>query len=104
MHIAQLEKDEMLRQLQTEIEMVVSDCRGLHKEAHQMARKVEADQLAYTVTRRKYEKGLLSVFDLQTSKHTLFQSKIEELRIKLNYLLKQRLAAYYNGQPIIRKK
>ena len=104
MHIAQLEKDETLRQLQTEIEMVVSDCRGLHKEAHQMARKVEADQLAYTVTRRKYEKGLLSVFDLQTSKHTLFQSKIEELRIKLNYLLKQRLAAYYNGQPIIIKK
>lgn len=104
MHIAQLEKDETMRQLQTEIEMVVNDCNGLHKESQQMDRKVEADQLAYTVTLRKYEKGLLSVFDLQISNHTLFQSKIEQLRIQLNYILKQRLAAYYNGQPIIRKK
>ena len=104
LHIAQLEKDETMRQLQTEIELVVNDCNGLHKESQQMARKVEADQLAYTVTLRKYEKGLLSVFDLQISNHTLFQSKIEQLRIQLNYILKQRLAAYYNGQPIIRKK
>ena len=101
--IAQIEQEESLRQLQIEIEKVVNECRGLQKESQQMARKVEADELAYTITLRKYEKGLLSPFDLQTSNHTLFQSKIEQLRIQLNYLLKQRLADYYNGVPLIRK-
>ena len=103
-NIAQLEQRESLRQLQIEIEKVVSDCSGLQKEAQQIALKVEADQLAYVVTLRKYEKGLLTVFDLQSSSHTLFQSKVEQLQIRLNYLLKERLAEYYSGKPIIRKK
>ncbi|MGL5786005.1 MAG: TolC family protein [Bacteroidales bacterium] len=100
--IAREEYDEILRRLQIEIEKVQQDCRGLLKENEQMKRKVEADELAYKVTERKYEKGLLSVFDLQTSANTLLQSRVNQLQIQMNYLIKSRLADYYSGKPLIR--
>lgn len=100
--IAREEYDETLRRLQIEIEKVQQDCRGLLKENEQMKRKVEADELAYKVTERKYEKGLLSVFDLQTSANTLLQSRVNQLQIQMNYLIKTRLADYYSGKPLIR--
>lgn len=101
--IAREEYDETLRQLQIEIEKVTQDCNGLRKEFEQMNRKVDADQQAFMVTSRKYEKGLLSVFDLQTSANTLLQSKVSKLQIQMNYLIKSRLADYYSGNPLIKK-
>lgn len=99
--IAKVEYDETLRQLEVEIEKVMQDCEGLTKEFEQINRKVDADQQAFLVTSRKYEKGLLSVFDLQTSANTLLQSKVSKLQIQMNYLIKKRLADYYSGKPLI---
>ena len=99
--IAKAEYDETLRQLEIEIEKVIQDCEGLTKEYEQIGRKVDADQQAFMVTSRKYEKGLLSVFDLQTSANTLLQSKVSRLQIQMNYLIKKRLADYYSGKPLI---
>lgn len=99
--IAKVEYDETLRQLEVEIQKVMQDCEGLTKEFEQIKRKVDADQQAFLVTSRKYEKGLLSVFDLQTSANTLLQSKVSKLQIQMNYLIKKRLADYYSGKPLI---
>lgn len=101
MRIAQETKTEVLRQLQTAVEQSVLDREGYAKEAIQMEKKVESDGLAYRVTLRKYEEGLMSSLEVQTSANTLLESKANLLQKKLMYLLKSKLVDYYKGKPLV---
>ena len=101
MRIAQEQQTEVLRQLQTAIEQAILDREGYAKETIQMEKKAQADEIAYQVTLRKFEEGLMSPIDLQTSANTLLLSKADLLQRKLMYLLKCKLVDYYKGKPLI---
>ncbi|MGL4780362.1 MAG: TolC family protein, partial [Bacteroidales bacterium] len=101
--IANEEYEEAERSLQVEIDKLLNDCEGLQKELIQITKKVQADELAYDVTVKKYEKGLLSIYDLQVSANNLLQSRINKLQTELNFMMKKRIANYYDGKPLIRK-
>lgn len=102
--IAEYQREETLRQLQTEIEKALQDREGFAKETIQMEKQVKANEVAYQVTFRKFESGLLSAIDLQTSGNKLLQSQANLLQTKLKYILKCRLVDYYKGIPIIETK
>lgn len=99
--IAYEQQTEVLRQLQSAIEQAVLDREGFAKEAIQMDKKVKADELAYRVTLRKFETGLMSSLDLQISANTLITSKADLLQKKLMYLLKSKLVDYYKGESLV---
>ena len=99
--IAQEQETEVLRQLQTAIEQAVLDREGYAKETIQMQKKAVADEIAYQVTYRKFEEGLMSPIDLQTSANTLLLSKADLLQRKLMYLMKCKLVDYYKGKSLI---
>lgn len=101
MRVAQETKTEVYRQLQTAVEQSVLDREGFAKEAIQMDKKVKSDDLAYQVTLRKYEEGLMSSLEVQTSANTLLESKANLLQRRLMYLLKSKLVDYYKGKPLI---
>lgn len=101
MRIAQETRTEVLRQLQTAVEQSVLDREGYAKEAIQMDKKVKSDDLAYRITFRKYEEGLMSSLEVQTSANTLLESKANLLQRRLMYLLKSKLVDYYKGKPLI---
>lgn len=101
MRISHEKQTETLRKLQTDIEQAILDREGYAKEAIQMEKKVKADDLAYHVTLRKFEEGLMSPIDLQTSANTLLTSKADLLQKKLLYMMKCKLVDYYKGQPLI---
>lgn len=101
MRIAREQETEVLRQLQTAIEQAILDREGYAKETIQMEKKAQADAIAYQVTLRKFEEGLMSPIDLQTSANTLLLSKADLLQRKLMYLMKCRLVDYYKGKPLI---
>jgi outer membrane protein len=101
MRIARETRTEVFRQLQTAVEQSVLDREGYAKEAIQMDKKVRSDELAYRVTLRKYEEGLMSTLDVQTSANTLLESKANLLQKRLMYLLKSKLVDYYKGKPLI---
>ena len=75
---------------------------GYLKESIQMEKKVSSDSLAYHVTRRKYEEGLMTSLDVQNNAATLLESETLLLQSKLTYLMKCRLVDYYKGEEIIR--
>lgn len=100
MRMAEETKTEVLRQLQSAIEQSVLDREGYAKEAIQMEKKVRSDALAYRVTERKYEEGLMSALELQTSGNTLLTSKANLLQKKLLFILKCKLVDYYKGVPL----
>lgn len=101
MRIAREQETEVLRQLQTAIEQAILDREGYAKETIQMEKKARADEIAYQVTLRKFEEGLMSPIDLQTSANTLLLSKADLLQRRLMYLMKCKLVDYYKGKPLI---
>ena len=64
MRIANEQREEVMRQLQTAVEQAVLDRDGFAKETVQMEKKVEADEISYHLTLHKYEEGLISPIDL----------------------------------------
>ena len=100
--LAQVNLEETRRKLHDQIAKAVMDAEGYAKELHQMQKKVTSDSLAYHMSSRKFEEGMLSTFDLHTAAQTLLESKIKELQMQLLLIIKQRLVAYYQGENLIR--
>ena len=86
------------------VAQAVLDRNGFLKESIQMERKVHSDSIAYRVTRRKFEEGLMTSLDVQTSASTLLESEVTLLRSKLSYVLKCRLVDYYKGNDLIKER
>ena len=100
--LAQVNLEETRRKLHDQIAQAVMDAEGYAKELHQMQKKVTSDSLAYHMSSRKFEEGMLSTFDLHTAAQTLLESRIKELQMQLLLIIKQRLVAYYQGENLIR--
>lgn len=100
--LAQVNLEETRRKLHDQIAQAVMDAKGYAKELHQMQKKVVSDSLAYHMSSRKFEEGMLSTFDLHTAAQTLLESRIKELQMQLLLIIKQRLVAYYQGENLIR--
>ena len=96
--------EEELAQKQDELTKLrlraASDWEGYRRQTVQMERKVEADSLAYRLTARKYEEGLASSIDVQTTSATLLQSRAQLLQCRLMTALKERMTRYYSGERI----
>ena len=76
------------------------DWQGYLKQTAQMLKKVEADSLAYQLTRRQFEEGLSTAIDLHTTSSQLLNSKATLLQCQLMAMVKEQLVRYYNGETI----
>ena len=76
------------------------DWQGYLKQAKQMEHKVEADSLAYLLTRRQFEEGLSTAIDLRTTSAQLLNSKATLLECRLMAIVKEYLVRYYKGETI----
>jgi len=76
------------------------DWQGYLKQTEQMEHKVEADSLAYQLTRRQFEEGLSTAIDLHTTSSQLLKSKATLLQCRLMAIVKEQLVRYYNGEQI----
>ncbi|MCK9626042.1 MAG: TolC family protein [Bacteroidales bacterium] len=102
MKIAEQTKIAAERVLQSEIEQNYHQMQGFRKEFIQTNKKVEAAELAHKATLQKYEMGLISPIELQTSANQLLQAKSELLNSRLQYIIKSRIVDYYRGESLIR--
>lgn len=85
------------------VDQAVQDREGYLRESIQMEKKVTSDSIAYHVTQRKFEEGLMTSLDVQNNSATLLESKTLLLQSKLTYIMKCRLVEYYKGEEIIKK-
>lgn len=99
--IAQEQYEEQKLELRKLVEQAVMDRDGYLKETIQMEKKVASDGLAYQVTKRKYEEGLMTSLDVQNNAATWLESQARLLQSKLTYFLKCRLVDYYQGKPLV---
>lgn len=100
--LAQVNLEETKRKLHDHIAQALMDAEGYAKELYQMNKKVASDSLAYYMSSRKFEEGMLSTFDLHTAAQTLLESRIKQLQMQMLLVIKQRLVGYYQGKNLIK--
>ena len=100
--LAQVNLEETKRKLHDHIAQAVMDAEEYVKELYQMNKKVASDSLAYYMSIRKFEEGMLSTFDLHTAAQTLLESRIKQLQMQMLLVIKQRLVDYYQGKNLIK--
>lgn len=98
-----IDLEDRQRRVHDEVVKAVMDMQGCERELVQMSRKLASDSIAYHASSRKYEEGMLSTFDLQTSARTLLESRIRKLQIQMLLVMKRRLVNYYQGEALIRE-
>lgn len=101
LQIAQNSTQRTLNELQVEILNTAQQMQGFGKQYVQAAKKVEAARLAYNAAQQRFAQGTMSPVDLQTTANQLLQALSERLNCRLQYIIKCRLMAYYNGEPLI---
>ena len=95
---------EAFEQKQLELEKLSleawQDWQGYRKQTEQMQHKVQADSLAYQLTKRQFEEGLSTAIDLHTTSAQLLNSKAVLLQCRLMTIVKEELIRYYRGEQI----
>ena len=90
---------ETYKQKQLELEKLSreawQDWQGYLKQTVQMVEKVEADSIAYQLTKRQFEEGLSTAIDLRTTSAQLLNSKATLLQCQLMAMVKEQLVRYY---------
>ena len=76
------------------------DWQGYLKQIVQMVEKIEADSIAYQLTKRQFEEGLSTAIDLRTTSAQLLNSKATLLQCQLMAMVKENLVRYYRGEVI----
>lgn len=92
---------ETRRKLATEIESAIMELEGAISEQQQAIKQVSARTLAYRTARQKYDEGLLSAIDLQTTSNQLLAAHAALLQTRLTSQLKRRMVDYYKGVPLV---
>jgi outer membrane protein len=76
------------------------DWHAYQKQTAQMVEKVEADSIAYLLTRRQFEEGLSTAIDLRTTSAQLLNSRAALLQCRLMTMVKEQLVRYYRGETL----
>ena len=87
--------------LRNETERIVLSLHSGWEEHRQASLQVKAETQVLKETERKWEEGLVSVFQLMEARNRLLVAKAEKIRVRLQYELTSRLAMYYQTGSFI---
>ncbi|SIP93932.1 TolC family protein [Maribacter ulvicola] len=82
------------------IQKLVQDYNSLLVELVQSNQKVEAQNLAFTIAQKRYEKGLINALELFTAKNLFASAQNENLQVKLRSEINKSTLDFYRGLPV----
>lgn len=91
---------ETLQNSYKEIELAVLDLQAAAQEYNMALKKLSFNELSYQANKKKYEQGLVTIMDVNTSDNNLRQAKLDLLKAKLTYGIKKRMVNFYKGIPL----
>lgn len=105
--LAKIKVSESVNQLQQqklnlykEIQTALQKSEALFAEKEANGYNLEAKEMAYTIAKKKYEKGLINIYDLQQVKNVWTIAKIEQVRVAIQLKIQQKTIDFYNGNPV----
>ena len=101
---AKLEKEQAKTELETYRQTVYyelmnnsRELQALYQQYNQTGKQCDAEELAFRVAQRKYDEGILNVFDLLTVKNRLAGVKASLLSARLQFSMKEKVIDFYKG-------
>ena len=88
------------QELQQTIQQLVQDYNSLLVEVVQSNQKVEAQNLAFTIAQKRYEKGLINALELFTAKNLFASAQNENLQVRLRSEINKSTLDFYRGLPV----
>ncbi|TDT41813.1 outer membrane protein TolC [Maribacter spongiicola] len=82
------------------IQKLVQDYNSLLLELVQSNQKMEAQNLAFTIAQKRYEKGLINTLELFTAKNLYASAQNENLQVKLRSEINKSTLDFYRGLPV----
>jgi len=92
----EIQEQELFKLLQ----QLVQDNRALIAEYQQSIQKVDAQELAFTIAQKRYEKGLINALELFQAKNLYGVAQNENLQVGLRLKVNQSTIDFYSGLPI----
>ncbi|MFS4454713.1 TolC family protein [Maribacter sp. 2304DJ31-5] len=91
-----IQKQELLQTIQ----QLVQEYNSLMVELNQSTQKVEAQNLAFTIAQKRYEKGLINALELFTAKNLFASAQNENLQVRLRSEINKSTLDFYRGLPV----
>ncbi len=82
------------------IQQLVQDYNSLLVELVQSNQKVVAQNLAFTIAQKRYEKGLINALELFTAKNLFASAQNENLQVRLRSEINKSTLNFYRGLPV----
>ena len=82
------------------IQQLVQDYNSLEVELIQSNQKMDAQNLAFTIAQKRYEKGLINALELFTAKNLYASAQNENLQVKLRSEINKSTLDFYRGLPV----
>ncbi len=82
------------------IQQLVQDYNSLLVELVQSNQKMEAQNLAFTIAQKRYEKGLINALELFTAKNLYASAQNENLQVKLRSEINKSTLDFYRGLTV----
>lgn len=97
LNLYRLKNEEELekQQLYTEIEQTLLSLRAGYTEHSQVLQQLSAETLVLKESERKWEEGLISVFQLMEARNRFISAKAELVRVRLQVEMMMKLEKYY---------
>ncbi len=84
----------------TEIQKAILDLESQVQQYEIARKKEEFSALAYQAGRKKYEQGLITIIEVNTTANNYLQAKYDLLKARLNYVLQKKMVDFYKGVPL----
>ena len=88
------------QELYQTIQQLVQQYHSLKVEYEQSNQKVEAQNLAFTIAQKRYEKGLINALELFTAKNLFASAQNENLQVRLRSEINKSTLDFYRGLPV----
>ena len=82
------------------IQQLVQDYNSLLVELVQSNQKMVAQNLAFTIAQKRYEKGMINALELFTAKNLFASAQNENLQVKLRSEINKSTLDFYRGLPV----
>lgn len=97
---AQIQHQQTEQSLYIEIQKALLDLNSQIQQFETAQKKENFSALAYNAGRKKYEQGLITIIELNTTSNNLLQAKYDLLKARLNYVMQKRMVDFYKGIPL----
>ncbi len=104
LHIAEYDYEKNRKEMEINVEIAVQDMQNALKSLIYADKRVKAQQKAHNLNIRRYEQGLISAIEYQTSSNNIMSAEAEYLNALLQYNLKSRIVDYYKGISYINQE